>query len=349
MKFGIFALPTYYGEADGTIAEFYQHILELLVDSERAGFDVAWTNEHHFHPYGGMVPFPPVLLSAVAARTSRMRLGTSVALPPLYNPLHLAEAYAMLDQISGGRLEFGVGRGFVLHDYDTFGIPYDESQDRLTESIEVIRKAWLHQPFSHDGRFFRFEDVSVWPPPLQQPHPPIWGACTANPESFAWFGGRGFNLLTVVHVKPWEETRRLIDVWRQAASAAGHNPAEMQVATHYQVYCCESREEAIRDGVQAMIRYRDLNTDARLKGSATLPGRDAAPPHELIAGGRAAIGTPDDIAAMLEHARDYLGLTAVDCTFYFGGLDYAKVRRSFDLFAREVMPRFARDPEPSAR
>src|SRR5690242_2657786 len=95
LKFGIFALPTYYGETDGPIEAFYQRLIDLLVDSERAGFDVAWANEHHFHPYGGMVPFPPVLLSAVAARTSRIRLGTSVALPPLYNPLQLAEAYAM--------------------------------------------------------------------------------------------------------------------------------------------------------------------------------------------------------------------------------------------------------------
>jgi alkanesulfonate monooxygenase SsuD/methylene tetrahydromethanopterin reductase-like flavin-dependent oxidoreductase (luciferase family) len=340
LKFGIFALPTYFPERDGAIAEFYQRILDLLVSSEGYGFDVAWTNEHHFHPYGGMVPFPPVLLSAVAARTSRIRLGTSVALPPLYNPVHLAEAYAMLDQISGGRLEFGVGRGFVLYDYETFGVPYAESQQRLTESLEIVRAAWTSRPFSYHGKHFQFDGVSVLPPPLQQPHPPIWGACTANPDSFAWFGARGHNLLTVVHVKPWQELRGLIDTWRQAARANGHDPDQLEVATHYQVYCCEDRDEAIRDGVQAMINYRQLNTEARLQGSATLPGRDSVPPQELIAGGRAAIGTPDDIVAMFEHARDELGLTAIDCTFYFGGLEYDKVRRSHELFSREVIPRF---------
>lgn len=340
MKFGIFALPTYYPEVDGDVDAFYSRTLDLLQDGERLGFDYAWANEHHFHPYGGMIPFPPVLLAAVAARTSRIRLGTSVALPPLYHPLHLAEAYAMLDQISGGRLDFGVGRGFVGFDYATFGVPLDEAQERLLESLDVILAAWQNQPFSHHGKYFHVDDVSVLPAPRQKPHPPVWLACTGNPEGFANAGRRGFNLLTVSHVFPLDKLAGLIQLYRESAAGAGHDPALLQVSTHYQVCCAEDRREAIAAGLQAITRYRDLNSEARRQGSATLIGRpDRDPPEALLEDNRVCLGDPDDCLAILSQARRTLGLTQVDCTFYFGGLDYDFARRSLELFAREVMPR----------
>src|SRR5207302_10490475 len=105
--------------------------------------------------------------AAVATHTSRLRLGTSVALLPLHHPLQSAEAYAMLDQISGGRLELGIGRGFMRYDYETYGVPWEQGQERVLESLAVILAAWQRQPFSHHGRFFEFDNVSVWPPPLQ--------------------------------------------------------------------------------------------------------------------------------------------------------------------------------------
>jgi alkanesulfonate monooxygenase SsuD/methylene tetrahydromethanopterin reductase-like flavin-dependent oxidoreductase (luciferase family) len=286
-----------------------------------------------------MIPFPPVMLAAVAARTSRIRLGTSVALLPLHHPLHLAESYAMLDQVSGGRLELGVGRGFVAYDYTTYGVPVEEGQARLLETLEVMLEAWQRQPFSYHGRFFQYDNVSVLPAPMQRPHPPVWIACTSNPEGFAWAGRQGFNLLTVSHVRTLDKLRESIDIYRQAAREAGHDPARLEVGAHFQVYCREDRDEAVRDGCAAIRRYGELNSAARRQGSATLAGRDRDPPEELIATGRVCIGTPDDCVAILRNARDYLGLSEVDCTFYFGGLDYAKARRSFELFAHEVMPR----------
>jgi len=340
VKFGIFSLPTYYEEADGSVNDFYQRILTLLEEAEERGFDYAWANEHHFHPYGGMIPFPPVLLSAVAARTKRIRLGTSVTLPPLYHPLHVAEAYAMLDQISGGRLDFGVGRGFVAFDYATFGVPLEEAQERLLESLEVILGCWQNRPFSHHGKYVNFDDVSVLPAPIQKPHPPVWMACTSNPEGFAYAGRHGFNLLTVVHVFPMEKLAGLIKLYRDAAAEAGHDPAKLQVSTHYQVLCSESREQAVSQGIQAIKRYGELNSAARQQGSATLIGRrDRDNPEELIEGGRVCLGRPDDCVAVLKRAQETLGVDEVDCTFYFGGIDYATAQRSYELFATEVMPK----------
>ncbi len=245
----------------------------------------------------------------------------------------------MLDQISGGRLELGVGRGFVAYDYATYGVPVEEGQARLLETLEVMLEAWQRQPFSYHGRFFRYENVSVLPAPMQRPHPPVWIACTSNPEGFAWAGRQGFNLLTVSHVRTLDKLRESIDIYRQAARDAGHDPAGLEVGTHFQVYCREDRDEAVRDGCAAIRRYGELNSAARTQGSATLASRDRDPPEELIATGRVCIGTPDDCVAILRNARDELGLTEVDCTFYFGGLDYVNARRSFELFAHEVMPR----------
>jgi probable F420-dependent oxidoreductase len=348
MRFGIFALPTYFAESDGSLGEFYQHILALLTEAEALGFDSAWVNEHHFHAYGGMIPSPPVLLAALARRTSRIRLGTSVALLPLHHPLEAAEAYAMVDQISGGRLELGVGRGFMKYDYDTMQVPFDEGYARVDESLEVILKAWQHQPFSHHGRFFDFDDVSVWPTPLQRPHPPVWGAATRTPETFRRVGSHGHGLLTVVYVFTLEHLAGLIGHFREGAAASGFDAASLPVATHYQVYCSEDPAEARRVGAEAIAAYVAQNNLARAQGTVafdlTAAGIDI---DALIAGARVCVGTPDECAAVLEQARAVLGLTSVDCTFSFGGLDHAKAQRSLELFAREVMPRFRTEPVPA--
>jgi natural product biosynthesis luciferase-like monooxygenase protein len=345
VKFGIFSLPTYFPEVDGGLQDFYQHILSMLRDAERLGFDHAWCNEHHFHPYGGMIPAPAVLLSAVAAQTSRIRLGTSVALLPLHHPLEQAESYAMLDQISGGRLELGIGRGFIPYDYETMGVAYADSQDRLYESLEVMLAAWQRQPFSYHGRYYQYDDVSVWPVPLQKPHPPIWGSATRSEESFAWFGRQGYDLLTVVYLFPVTRLAEYLTVYREAAASAGHDPATKRVSTHFQVYCTENGDEARRVGKKAIIRYSEEITRARERGASPPPPIQHLTFEEVLADGRVCMGNPDDCAAILERAREMLGLTNVDCTFYYGGIPYDRARASFELFAREVMPRFQSQPE----
>lgn len=349
MKFGIFALPTYFPEVDGTLHEFYEHILELMRDSERLGFDMAWCNEHHFHQYGGMIPAPAVLLSAIAAQTSHIRLGTSVALLPLHHPLEQAEAYAMVDQISGGRLELGLGRGFLPYDYKAYGADYETAQERLYEILEIVLKAWQQHPFSHQGRFYTFEDVAVWPVPAQQPHPPIWGAASRSEESFAWWGRHGHDLLTVVFPFPMERLAQMVRVFRGAATESGRDPNSVRVATHYQVYCAENGDEARRVMKTAVHRYNEQVAQARMRGFPVGQGPAIEEPDfdEVLSAGRICVGTPDECAAILEYARDLLTLTQVDCQFHFGGIPYEQVRRSHQLFATEVMPRL-REKAPEA-
>jgi probable F420-dependent oxidoreductase len=348
VKFGIFALPTYFPEIHGSIADFYQHIVELLEEAERLGFDSAWVNEHHFHAYGGMIPDPPVLLGAIASRTSRIRIGTSVALLPLHNPLEAAEAYAMVDQLSGGRLELGIGRGFMRYDYDALGVSWDESYPLLKETLAVMREAWAHQPFSHHGQYFHYDDVSVWPVPLQRPHPPLWGAATHTPATFRWIGSEGMGLLTVVYLQSLEDLAAMIAHYHAGAAEAGRDPAALPVATHYQVYCAEDAAEARRVGQQAIRSYVALNNAARVQGAVRFDmNPEEITIEPLIEAARVCIGTPDECAAILARADAALGLASVDCTFYFGDLSYEQARRSLALFAAEVMPRFRAQPVAS--
>src|SRR5579859_404106 len=154
MRFGHFCLPTYYPDVDGSVGDFMRRWVDFLAHSEELGFDELWCNEHHFSPYGGILPSPPMLLAALSQRTQRVRLGTSIMVLPLHNPIEIAEQFAMVDLMSGGRVSLGVGRGFVTRDYEEFGIPVEEGQSRTTEGLEVILKAWSEGPLTHHGQHF---------------------------------------------------------------------------------------------------------------------------------------------------------------------------------------------------
>ncbi|MBM2811556.1 MAG: Luciferase-like, subgroup [Chloroflexi bacterium] len=352
MEFGVFALPTYFPESDGPEGEYFRKLIDFLVLAEDLGFDSVWVNEHHFHPYGGMIPSPPVLLGALARATRRVRLGTSVMVLPLHDPLDVAEQMAMIDLISGGRLDFGVGRGFVAHDYEVHNIAVSEGQDRTIECIEVILKAWSGQPFRHEGKHYQFDNVSVWPHPEQTPRPPVWMAATSNPASFELIGQHGFNLLTVAYLKTMEDLTGLIGLWRQGLAAGGH-AGPRRVGAHYQVVLAEDRAEAHLLAEKSIRRYVLQNLEAQslartpvVRAETAALGRDAATSIDmarLVEEGRVLVGTPDDVVATLERVRDVLQVDEVHCTFTFGGIPFDRAERSMRLFAAEVIPRL-REP-----
>ena len=344
MKFGHFCLPTYYEDVYPSVGDHMRHLIDFMVSSEDLGFDALWANEHHFHPYGGHIPSPPLFLAALAQRTKRVRLGTSIIVMPLHNPIEIAEQMAMVDLMSGGRMELGVGRGFVVHDHETFGINVAHGQARTTEGLEVILKAWTGKPFTHHGQHFNYDDLTVWPKPQQDPHPPIWLACSSHPESFAWSAKQGYKLLTVAYVKPLPKLAEFTDIYRQTWQESGRDMADCEVCTHYQVYVHEDGNVARERCKQALRRYSDLlraslqqakDVNEALRQSAA---EDVDIDH-VIEQGRVCAGTPDECLAILERAQDQLGLTIVDCNFMFGGLTYEEADRSIQLFASKVMPR----------
>lgn len=348
MKFGHFCLPTYFADVDGTVGDFTRRFVDLLVESEPLGFDSIWANEHHFDSYGGIVPSPPILLASLAQRTKRVRLGTSIIVLPLHNPIEIAEQMAMIDLLSGGRIEFGIGRGFVAYDYDRLHVPLDGAQDRLKEGLEVILKAWSGRPFSHRGPYYQFENVTVWPQPEQRPHPPVWLSCGGTPASFEWAGQQGYKIMTVAYrgVEPLIGLNR---IYRDAWTTAGHPAGSYEISAHYQVVLAKNRDEAKAIAREALRRYMGATThttdrvradseraaDAvRDKVAAEILDLDA-----VIKQCRVVVGTPEDAVAILTEAQEKMRFTQIDCTFCFGGIGFAQAQRSLRLFADEVMPK----------
>jgi natural product biosynthesis luciferase-like monooxygenase protein len=355
MKFGHFCLPTYFPEIDGTVGEFTRRFVDFLVDSEALGFDFLWANEHHFDAYGGMVPSPPTLLSALAQRTKRVRLGTSIVVLPLHNPIEIAEQMAMIDLMSNGRVELGVGRGFVVYDYDRLGVSRDNSQERMKDGLQVILKAWSGEPFDHRGTHYKYENLQVWPRPEQRPHPPIWMSCSSTPSSFEWAGQQGYSILTVAY-RGVDALVQNNEIYRAARKAAGHEPAGARIAVHYQVVLSEDSREAKSITATALKRYAEATTHTldRIRADQQYnTGRqqiveDMLDLERLIAECRVVAGTPAEAVTILERAQDLMGYTHLDCTFYFGGITFEQAQRSQRLFAKEVMPKL-RGREPKLR
>jgi alkanesulfonate monooxygenase SsuD/methylene tetrahydromethanopterin reductase-like flavin-dependent oxidoreductase (luciferase family) len=349
MKFGLLFNTDYHAEVHGPPAEYYAHILDQIVLAENLGFHSAWFGEHHYSAYS--FGAPAVMATAAAARTSRIRLGTGVSLLPIHHPIRLAEEFATLDILSGGRLEYGVGRGFLRYALDLFGVDEDESHERYREALELILRAWTSQePFSFEGRFWSVSDYQFFPPPLQRPHPPIFASATLTPESFVWTANRGFHLATACFVPNKQAVRAGIELYRKTLLEAGHDPATREVAGVFQMYCGETHREAHATAGRNVIRYLDFFGSIDAKS----PHRSKAYEHHR--GGTKGmfegitsemldeqqlllISDPAGLVERIEWARDYYGLDYFLLEVGQGGLAHERVVESLSRFAREVLPR----------
>ena len=197
------------------------------------------------NPTRSLVSAPLTVASAVAARTSRIRIGTAVQILPLGHPLRLAEETATIDQISGGRLIFGVGRSAFPRAYNAYGISYEESQDRFAESLDIIRKAWTEPVVSYRGRYHSFENFTLVPRPVQQPHPEIRIAASQH-DTYGAIGRLGFPLFSAVRASPLGELAGHARAYREAWEEAGHK-GRARLYLQVPVYVAESRERALEE------------------------------------------------------------------------------------------------------
>lgn len=341
MKFGYYVLNTYVPELDGDCKEVYAHWLEQIDAAESLGFDSLWVTEHHFRCFGGMMPSPQLILAAAAQRTRRMRLGASVSILPMHHPLRIAEEFAMVDQLSGGRLNFGAGRGMHPTEYAVFGYDWNDAQKRLPEALDIVMRAWSGEEFEWQSEHYRFPKLRVYPQPLQQPHPPIYVTANRDPESFHMIGKRGHHLMTLPWVASNEEQRRRIEMYWAALRAAGHGLEEREVFTMYPIYVGADDEQARAEVIGHWHRWRDF----ALAALNLEPGTPAYPRvfghldyDAMVRDSRGVFGGPESCARILKRIVDVVGTTHIGLTFHFGGLSQAKVLKSMQLCARFVLP-----------
>jgi alkanesulfonate monooxygenase SsuD/methylene tetrahydromethanopterin reductase-like flavin-dependent oxidoreductase (luciferase family) len=188
---------------------------------DHAGYDAVWLAEHHFTTYS-VCPSVHLMALEVAHRTTRLRIGTAVSLAALYHPLRLAEEVALLDVLTGGRINWGAGRGFERAEFDNFGVPLDETAARFREAVDVVLAAWTQPRLTFHGEYWHFDDVEVLPKPHQEPHPPTWVAAT-SPEAIAWAAANGHDILMDPHAA-FDEIGAKYDQYRAGLAAAGHPP-----------------------------------------------------------------------------------------------------------------------------
>ncbi|MBK6663966.1 MAG: LLM class flavin-dependent oxidoreductase [Thermoflexaceae bacterium] len=179
MKFGVLQFFSWTRRIP--LEQVYARAFDRIAIMDEGGYDAVWLAEHHFNTYS-VCPSVTQMGTYIAARTKNLRIGTAVTLAGFYHPLRLAEELALLDTLSGGRLNWGAGRGFDSKEFRAFNVPVEESSDRFRECVEIVRAAWANDRLSFHGQFWDFDDVEILPKPLQQPSPPVWLAAT-SPES----------------------------------------------------------------------------------------------------------------------------------------------------------------------
>ncbi|HKS88950.1 MAG TPA: LLM class flavin-dependent oxidoreductase [Stellaceae bacterium] len=323
---------------------------EQVDAAERWGLDAMWLAEIHLAPERSVLSAPLTLASAIAARTKRMKIGTAVQVLPLCHPLRLAEEVATVDQISHGRLIFGVGRSGFPRTYEAYGVPYGESRDRFAETLEILKQAWTEQPFSYHGKYYSFDNVRVTPKPWQQPWPEIRVAANSA-DTFPQIAKLGHAVFVAVRLGTLEELEPNITAYRKAWKEAGH-PGEGKVFLRAPVYVAET-DQAAREEPEESIMYFYRYLGERLEDSATRAGVRQV--EDRAARGRRLqtityddalrekiiVGSPERVTDRLMGLKETLGLDGILCEMNCGTkIPHAQVMKSLQLLCEKISPRF---------
>jgi alkanesulfonate monooxygenase SsuD/methylene tetrahydromethanopterin reductase-like flavin-dependent oxidoreductase (luciferase family) len=348
MEFGVFhQFPSLPGRSD---ADTFAEAFGQIDAAEELGLDVIWLSELHFDPQRSVLSAPLSIASAVAARTRRIKIGTAVQVLPLCHPLRLAEEGATVDQISRGRLIFGVGRSGLPRTYQDYGVSYAESRDRFAEVLDIVKQAWSQPAVNYDGKYYSFHNIAVTPKPYQQPYPPIRIAA-ASPDTYPAVGTRGLPLLINARLGTFSEFAPAVREYREAYEAAGY-PGKSQVYLRVPTYLAETEDRARAEPQQSLMHFV-REAIARLKDSMSRPGTRAIESraqrlqrlenltYDEALQGQVLIGTPASVIERLRDLQDELGLDGILAELNTGGLiPHAKVMSAMRLLCTEVMPRF---------
>jgi alkanesulfonate monooxygenase SsuD/methylene tetrahydromethanopterin reductase-like flavin-dependent oxidoreductase (luciferase family) len=276
-------------------------------------------------------------------------VGTAVLVSPLHNPLRLAEDTAMLDLISGGRLDVGFGRGSSGYEYSGYNVNPQESQDRFQESIKIIQGLWTTPDFTFQGKHFQVSHANLVPLPVQKPHPPIYIAATRMPTTLNFAVSTGHTLCIAV-VQDTADALDLCQRFVAKSKEAGLNVPKSRIPFFRYFYVAETEEQAVKDtqgklnwviDIMQWRRFINEGSEVYQRMSDWRRTRTELPQsYEYLRENRAVIGTPDYCVARIQEFQQQ-GIDYFGCNFDFGGMEHDKVLRSMDLFSREVMPRLS--------
>jgi alkanesulfonate monooxygenase SsuD/methylene tetrahydromethanopterin reductase-like flavin-dependent oxidoreductase (luciferase family) len=345
MEFGMFhEFPSLPGRSD---AEAFDEAMAQVDAAERWGLDVMWLAEIHFAPERTHLSSPLAIASAIAGRTERMKIGIAVQVLPLCHPLRLAEEAATVDQISKGRLIFGVGRSGVVSTYDAYQVPYDESRERFAEILDIVKEAWSKPRFSYKGRYHSFDDVACVPHPYGDKLPPIRIAAS-TPDTFPAIGGLGYPVFASTRHATWEDVKPQVASYQEGWTKAGHK-GRGRAYVAGPIYVAETdrqaRDEA-RESVEHFYRlqYELIAESARRSGRQAFIERAEhlrTLTYDDALKGNVIVGSPDTVAKRLKALQDEIGFDGILAELNCGGIiPHDRVLNALRLLCEEVKPRF---------
>ena len=328
---------------------------------DELGYDYFFTTEHHFTGRFSMAPSQPVSLTVVAQNSEHMRFGPMVVLLPISQPLRVVEEMIILDHMSGGRLEIGLGRGITPHEHTSYGINTNSDVDRFNEGLEIVLKGLnADGPFSYVGDYWRCVDVDLPWRPLQRPHPPIW-VPTNTPAKGYEYGMRGFGIggFGVVGMDLYEvvfrEYQRGCD---EAGIAADRRPLTYLASTIVAETDAEAKELMYDHFLRQLALFEEERRRSRRVGGSAVKAATTASLGRMAAiradmegadkGLKFFCGSPDTVAAKIKHLSERLGVNVFLGEFAFGELTWDQVRRSHELFMGEVVPQLVQSPVAAA-
>ncbi|HJO60682.1 MAG: LLM class flavin-dependent oxidoreductase [SAR202 cluster bacterium] len=347
MKFGLFYLFSDFGNIPQS--QVYEEVLDEIEFAESIGFDSVWLPEHHFSTYA-MMGNPLTFAAAVSQRTTKMRIGTGVALLPFQHPLRIAEDAALVDSISGGRLMLGVGRGYQPPEFQGFGIPQEDSSGMFQESIEILSRALKGTKFTYSGKYWSIEEpTEIYPKPIQSPHPPFYIA-SVTPRSLSVAAQYGMSLIRGPQFTNLETVAAGYETYRELMGNNGYDPDVLDQPLSIRTYVAPTEDEAWEEADNAVWFYRLMAT--LLPGAPGRPkpmsGYENYPQDPAILAKTTvsdlkergtAFGSPESVAEILNTYISRLNPSHLMLQMRIGGLEHEKVKRSMRLFINEVVPR----------
>lgn len=327
MRFSVFSVNDHYPSMDRSVPQLYDQVMDQCVYAETLGYDTFFCAEHHFHEYG-VVPDPAVMLSALAQRTDKIRLGTAISILTFHDPRRLAETYAMVDMMSGGRLVYGVGSGYLAHEFEGYDEDPADKRDKFNENLDIVKKLLAGERLSYDGQFSRSENVVLNVFPHEGRVPPIYVAVLARPGAYH-VGKQGNWLFTVPYAscEDFDDIGNMLAEFRRGREEGGHGPDDDDhvFVLHTQV---AKSDEACH--ARTKDPY-DLYVKTRLYAKMHVY-------EDILENGICLFGSVETVADKMVRLYE-MGIRHVAALHNFGNMPMEQVKESMRLFSDEVIPR----------